>query len=206
MATDFEALTMRQAAAAGLDLNKRHVVDGSKVVPIFAGEYAFLCAQVADVGGRHTDMVARLAEHMEHPDVTPQLRQFVAWITRQCSDLAAQHPAAPGDAILAAFEWSGWCHRLGHGNAVQMRARIAGAPQLTPERRAAARDMVADVLLAALKTDDAVFVAHHAGKARDGSYWARRWATLYPQAMAAAFDGMPPDGARGTFTFTCSPF
>ena len=87
-----------------------------------------------------------------------------------------------------------------------MRVRIAGAPQLTPEQRADARDKVADVLLAELKTDDAVFVAHHTGKAGDGSYWAWRWATLYPQAMAAAMDGMPPDGARATFTFTCSPF
>lgn len=112
----------------------------------------------------------------------------------------------PHEAILAAFEWSGWCHRLGHGNAVQMRVRIAGATQLTSAQRAAARDRVSDVLLAELKTSDAVYVAHHADKARDGSYWARRWATLYPQAMAAAFGGMPPDGAHATFTFTCSPF
>lgn len=206
MATDFEALTMRQAAAAGLDLNKRHSVDGHKVVPIIAGEYAFLCAKVADVGGRHAAMVARLAEYMEHPDISPQIRQFVAWIARQCSELAAQHPAAPGDAIMAAFEWSGWCHRLGHGDAVQMRVRIAGAPQLTPEQRAGARNKVADVLVAELKTEDAVFVAHQAGNARDGSYWARRWASLYPVAMATAFGGIPPDGARATFTFTTSPF
>jgi hypothetical protein len=206
MATDLEALTMQQAVAAGLDLNKRHSVDGHRVVPIFASEYAFLCAQVADVGGRHAAMVARLAEYIEHPDISPQIRQFVAWIARQCSELAAQNPNAPGDAIMAAFEWSGWCHRLGHGNAVQMRVRIAGAPQLTPTQRADARNKVADALLDELKTHDAVFVAHIASKARDGSHWARRWASLYPIAIAAAFGGTAPHGARATFTFTCSPF
>jgi hypothetical protein len=206
MATDFEALTMQQAVAAGLDLNKRHAVDRRRLVPIFAGEYAFICAQVADGGGRHAAMVARLAEYIEHPGITREVRQFVAWIARQCSDLAAKNPNAPGDAIQAAFEWSGWCHRLGHGNAVQMRVRIAGAPQLTPTQRADARDKVADALLDELKTHDAVFVAHHAGKAPEGSYWGRRWASLYPVAMAAAFGGVPPDGARATFTFTCSPF
>ncbi|PZP91150.1 MAG: hypothetical protein DI587_36370 [Variovorax paradoxus] len=167
-------------------------------MPIVTGEHAFLCAQVADVGGQHAALVGRLAEYMEHPDISPQIRQFVAWIARQCSEVAAQNPNAPGDAILAAFERSGWCHRLGHGNAVQMRVRIAGAPQLTPTQRADARNKVADALLDELQTHDAVFVAHHAGNTRDGSYWARRWAKLYAGAMTAAFEGVPPDGARAT--------
>lgn len=206
MGTDIEALTFQQAAAAGLDLDARHPVDHRKLVPIIAGEHAFMCAKVADTGGRHAAMVERLEKSLERPAASLQVRRFVAWIARHCDNLAAQHRDAPGDAIAAAFEWTGWCHRLGHGNAVQMRVRLIGAPQLTTGQRAQARRQVSDVILRELKTPDAAFVAHYASQQRVSSRWARRWKEVHQLAMSEAFDGAPPAGVHARFAFTSSPF
>lgn len=206
MSTDIETLTLAQAVAAGLSLDERHPVDGRLIVPIHAGELAFVCAQVADAGGRHEAMIERLAERTGYPGAAPPLRRFAAWIAQLCDEVATRHPAAPGDAIAAAFEWTGWCHRLGHGNAVQMRVRIIGAPQLTTAQRAQARARVSNAVLRELKTPDATFVAHQASQERDGSRWARRWKEVLQQAMAEAFDGASPAGVHARFAFTSSPF
>lgn len=203
---DIEALTFQHAAAAGLDLDARHPVDGRKLVPILAGEHAFMCAQVADAGGRHAAMVERIGESMERSAASVEVRRFVAWIARQCDALQAQYRDAPGDAITAAFEWTGWCHRLGHGNAVQMRVRLIGAPQLTMAQRAQARAQVSDVILRELKTADAAFVGHCASQQGSGSGWARRWQKVMQLALAEAFEGAPPAGVHARYTFTCSPF
>lgn len=50
MGTEIAALTFQQAVDAGLYLARRHPVDHKRLVPILAGEHAFMSAQGADAG------------------------------------------------------------------------------------------------------------------------------------------------------------
>lgn len=94
----------------------------------------------------------------------PYARAATAWVCRQTLRQASPRTQRLGRATR-------------HGCPASMR-RIR--PQLTPEERAGARSEATDVLLAELKTAEAVFVAHDSGKAGHRSYWARRWTSHLP--------------------------
>lgn len=103
--TEIEARTRELAVELGMKIG-RHEVGGRDRVSLSAGWIANKCAHAADAGSRLSQMTFALMNAMEEWG-TPAEQRFAGAIAKLCDEIAGQHPAAPGDAIRDAFNWSG---------------------------------------------------------------------------------------------------
>lgn len=203
--TDIETKTRQLAAEMGAQQG-RHEVDGRDLVSLAAGWLANRCAHAADAGGLLPEMTFALADSMEGWGSTSQQRLAGA-LAKLCAEIAAQNPAAPGDAIRDAFLWTGWCHDGIHGSGTQLQVRINGHGAPEPERTQELEAAFGCALLRELVTAEALDEAYKAArKTGPASYWARRWATTRGRAMAEVFpNGLPPKTQLRT-VFSYSPW
>jgi len=197
--TDVEARTRQLAIEVGADQGK-HSVDRRDLVNLAAGWAARCCADAADLGGKLPEMTFALASAMEEWSTAPQQR-FAGAIARLCAEIAAQHPAAPGDAVRDAFLWTGWCHSTFHGEAVLVHPRLQGPGRPEDIEKARLEGEFLAALLDRLVTDEAVHAAYYGDNrwpsrtsAGGRSYWERKWKAVRAEAMDEVFpDGLPAE-------------
>nr|WP_145545239.1 hypothetical protein [Variovorax boronicumulans] len=203
--TDIEANTRRLAAEMGAEQG-RHPVDGRDLVGLAAGWLANRCAHAADAGGLLAEMTFALADSMEGWGSISQQR-FTGALAKLCAEIAAQHPARPGDAVRDAFLWTGWCHDGIHGSGTLLHVRINGQGVPEREQRRTLEAAFGRVLLRELVTPEAVNEAYKAARSvGQETYWARQWATSKGRAMAEVFpNGLPPKTQLRT-VFSYSPW
>ncbi len=203
---DIEARTRQHATASGAPQG-RHEVDGRDLVALLAGWVARICAETVDKGGRIKEMRVALADAMEHPWVNASERQFAALLVVDCDRIAGEHPLDPGDAIRAAFEWTGWVHdstRQGasHGSGTIAYASLRNAGASSTRQRAAMQEKFLSVVTRHLVTPEAIYAAYTARAPRDGAYWPRRWAEVSQLAVHEIFGGQPPPRLHISMQFT----
>ncbi|KQP43893.1 hypothetical protein [Pseudorhodoferax sp. Leaf274] len=134
-------------------------------------------------------------------------QRFAGFLAKLCAEIAAAHPAAPGDAIRDAFLWTGWCHDGVHGSGTVLHIRMNGQGALESAERKLLEVAFGRVLLRELVTPEAVDEAHKASRrAGPETYWSRRWTAARAAAMAEVFpDGLPARTQLRT-VFSYSPW
>jgi hypothetical protein len=195
--TNIETRTRQLATEVGA-AQGRHQIDGSDLISLAAGWASRSCAHAADEGGALPEMTFALADAMEEW-AKPVEQRFAGAIAKLCAEIAAQHPAAPGDAIRDAFLWTGWCHSTFHGEAVQVHVRLQGPGKPSGDEKTRLEDEFAGALLERLVTSEAVNAAYYGDNrwkrgatSAARAYWARIWTRVRAEAMAQVFpDGLP---------------
>lgn len=203
---DCEVRTRHHAIAVGAPQGL-HKVDGRDLVALQAGWIARICAETADKGGRMKEMRAALEEAMEHAWVAACERQFAALLVVDCNLIAGQHLSSPGDAVRAAFEWTGWVHdsrRHGasHSSGTVAYACLRSCGTSSMKKRAALQGKFLSVVTRHLITPEAIYAAYTARVSRDGAYWPRRWAEVSQLAVDEVFGREPPPKLQVSMQFT----
>ena len=155
------------------------------------------------------DMRVALADALEHPWVDTSERKLAALLVVDCDQIAGEHPLLPGDAIRAAFEWTGWVHdssRHGtsHGSGTVAYASLRGTGLSSTRKRAILQAHFLEVVTRHLVTPEAIHAAYTARASRDGPYWPRRWAEVSQLAVQEVFQGQPPPKLHVSMQFTYS--
>lgn len=203
--TTIEERTRQIASEVGAEQGA-HVVDGRDLVSLAAGWFANRCAVAADAGGHLPEMTFELANAMEGWG-TPAQQRFAGALAKLCAEIAAQNPAALGDAIRDAFLWTGWCHDGVHGSGTMMHVRMNGQGAPEAAQREALEAAFGRVLLRELVTPEAVDEAFKAArKVGPETYWARRWRLARAAALAEVFPNGQPARTQIRTVFSYSPW
>ena len=155
------------------------------------------------------EMRVALADALEHPWVDASERQFAALLAVDCDQIAGEHPQFPGDAVRAAFEWTGWVHdttRHGasHGSGTVAYASLRCTGVSSTKKRAILQAKFLEVVTRHLVTPEAIHAAYTARASIDGAYWPRRWVEVSQLAVDEIFYGQPPPKLQISMQFSYS--